>query len=193
MTAFLAHLLGLTLPGFWLGRRLRLPVPHRVGLLFLIFEASLIMGAGLLSWAGVLGQVAVYQFVTTLVACAIALGLWLVARHDAFPAKSLPVSAAPAEAIVPWYISTIGISIFAAFAAAMLYVTLSAYPAVEDSLTIKLPKIVFAIEANSILPTHLTDESRMYISPVYPALVQLFLVINGQTGQIYILDRKSVV
>jgi Dolichyl-phosphate-mannose-protein mannosyltransferase len=150
--------------------------------MFLIFEASLIMGAGLLSWAGVLGQVAVYQFVTTLVACAVALGLWLVARHDAFPVKSLQVSAAPAEAIVPWYISTIGIAIFAAFAAAMLYLTLSAYPAVEDSLTIKLPKIVFAIEANSILPTHLTDDPRMYISPVYPALVQLFLVINGQTG-----------
>src|SRR5882724_7637594 len=93
MTLFFLHLLGLLLPGFWLGHRLGLSVPLRVGLLFLIFEASLIMGAGLLSWAGVLGQLAIYQLVTTLCAFAITLGLWLAARRDnANPAKLFSIA-----------------------------------------------------------------------------------------------------
>jgi hypothetical protein len=184
MTLFLAHLLGLVLPGFWLGHRLGLSVPLRVGLLFLIFEASLIAGAGLLSWAGVLGQLAIYQLVTTLCAFAITFGLWLAARHDgANPTNLISIAnTSHAEPIRSRFLAAIGIAVLVAFAAVMLHLTLSAYPAVEDSVTVKLPKVVFAIEANSILPTNLTDESRMYISPVYPALIQLFLIINRLNG-----------
>ena len=177
---FLAHLLGFALPGFWLGHRLRLSVPLRVGLSFLIFEASLILGAGLLSWAGVLGHLAIYQFVTTLCAFAIAFGLWLVAQHDQVP--SIESLSALKSGHTETTLLSSAVAVLLVFAGIMLHLTLSAYPSVEDSLTIKLPKVVFAIEANSILPTHLSDDGRMYISPVYPALVQLFLIINGQNG-----------
>jgi hypothetical protein len=184
MTLFFLHLLGLLIPGFWLGHRLGLSTPLRVGLLFLIFEASLIASAGLLSCAGVLGHLAVYQLVTTFCAFAIAFGLWLAARRDiAYPTKLVSIAdTSYVEPVASRFAAAIGIGILVAFAAVMLHLTLSAYPSVEDSLTVKLPKVVFAIQANSILPTNLTDESRMYISPVYPALVQLFLIINGQNG-----------
>jgi hypothetical protein len=180
--SFLVHLLGLTLPGAWLGYRLRLSFPLRIGLLFLVFEASLIVGGCLLSWAGVLGHPVIYKFGTTLCAFAIAAGLWIVARQDepglAKPAP-LPKST---ETTVARLSSAASIVMLLVFAGIMLYLTLSAYPVVEDSLTVKLPKVVFAIEANSILPTHLADDGRMYLAPVYPVLVQLFLIISGQSG-----------
>ncbi|MGH9551281.1 MAG: hypothetical protein ACRD3W_17995, partial [Terriglobales bacterium] len=154
--------------------------------MFLIFEASLVLGAGLLSWAALLGHLRAYQIVTTLCAIGIAAALWLIARLRG------PVSETKSQdtADINLYLTrsstsllyTASIAGLVVFGALLLLLALNAYPAVEDSLTIKLPKVIFAIQANSILPTNFTDDGRMYISPIYPALVQLFLIINGQTG-----------
>jgi len=182
LISFLLNLLGLLLPGFWLGRILRVPLSLRIGLMFLIFETSLVVGAGLLSWAGQLGQLRLYQVVTTLCAIAIALALRSIAQRDHShmefaPAKNTTTIETPTDRLS----LAIPLVCLATFAAVMVFLVLNAYPSVEDSLTIKLPKVVFAIESNSILPTNLTDDQRMYISPVYPAMIQLFLIINGQT------------
>jgi hypothetical protein len=154
--------------------------------MFLIFEASLVAGAGLLSWASLLGHLRAYQIVTTLCAIVIATGLWSIARlrspvsntnHQNTAAANLDFKQLSTRLL---YIASIaGLVVFGAL---LLLLALNAYPAVEDSLTIKLPKVIFAIQANSILPTNFTDDGRMYISPIYPTLVQLFLMINGQTG-----------
>src|SRR5712672_1751174 len=182
--SFILHLVGILAPGLWLGRALRIPLPLHIGLTFLIFETSLVVGAGILTWAGMLGHLHTYQLVTTLCSVAIAAGLWWLAKRDR-PLSSLP----PANETVSdndwkpigraW--SAIPIACLAVFAVCMLVLALAAYPAVEDSLTVKLPKVVFSIESNSYLPSDLADDPRMYMSPVYPALVQLFLILNGQT------------
>jgi hypothetical protein len=256
MISFVCHLLGLSLPGIWLGHRLRLPLLWTLGGSFLIFEASLVLGAGLLSWAGLLGNQRAYQVATTLGAFGLALGLWFISRSDGPstddtpaeegnpPRRLLPISSMASGAVLAtlvlwfvldWMSSWVGvavyqkvyklttmlvafgivglttfvvwktsststkrrsttfkslsresplastsIAIFAIFAALMLWLALNSYPTVEDSLTIKLQKIVFAIETNSFLPTDLTDDGRMFMSPAYPALLQLFFVINEQ-------------
>jgi hypothetical protein len=177
---FLINLFGTLLPGLWLGRMLRLPFALHIGLSFLVFETSLVLGAGLLSWVELLGHLHIYQIVTTLCSCGIAVGLWWITRLD--------VSLSPKPAhdtdckIIGRLWLAIPIACLVIFAVCMLVLTLTAYPAVEDSLTIKLPKVVFAIESNSMLPSNLTDDPRMYISPIYPALIHLFFIINGQKG-----------
>lgn len=257
MISFTCHILGLTVPGFWLGRKLRLPFLQALGGSFLIFETSLVFGAGFLSWARLLGNQRAYQATTTLFACGFALGLWFIARsvsrrsappsvskladirnepaltttlgavlatlvigfvldrmlsrsdtaHDLTLYKLTTMIACfgiiGAAALFAWHSSfsskldtsvksffhlprpnsvTVAgsIIILATFATLMLWLALNAYPAVEDSLTIKLQKVVFAIQSNSFLPTDLTDDGRMFISPVYPALLQLFFIINDQ-------------
>jgi hypothetical protein len=186
--SFLLHLFAILAPGVLLGRALRMRPAMHIGLTFLIFETALVVGAGILTWLGLLGHPHAYQLVTTLCACGIAAGLWWMARSDASLSSSSS-SSQPAPEVAPdtdrkpigrlW--SAIPLGCVAVFAVCMLAVALSAYPAVEDSLTVKLPKIVFSIESNSFLPSNLSDDPRMYMSPVYPALVQLFLIINGQT------------
>jgi hypothetical protein len=184
--SFLLHGIALLIPGFWLGRRLRLPWALLVGTMFLIFEASLVVGAGLLSWAALLGRLHAYQFVTTLCAMGIAAALWLIARlrgpvsdTTSQETADLNLGLTQLSARLLYIASIAGIVVFGAL---LLFLALNAYPAVEDALTIKLPKVVFAIQANSILPTNFTDDGRMYITPIYPALVQIFLIINGQKG-----------
>jgi hypothetical protein len=178
------HLCAILAPGLWLGRVLRIPPALHIGLTFLIFETSLVVGAGILTWAGRLGQLHAYQLVTSLCSVCIAAGLWWIAKSDS------PISSArPADQVGSgddrkpigraW--SAIPIACLAVFAVCMLVLALSAYPTVEDSLTVKLPKVVFSIQNNSYLPSVLADDPRMYMSPVYPALVQLFLILNGQT------------
>jgi hypothetical protein len=262
MITFPLQLVGLLLPGFWLGRVVRLPPALHLAAVFLIFEASLVLGAGVLSATHSLGHLHIYQMTTTLIAIGLALCLWLFARQDIqrnaklpptdprgqaspFPMASPTLRIALAIAvgvivwtaaarllmwaegasyrralqlatllvvlaiavctlpwmrrlILPllewplvssssngvrrlfaWLLSLSPMICLAGFAALMLWVALNAVPAIEDSLTIKLPKIVFAIESNSFLPSDISDDGRMYISPVYPALIQLFLIING--------------
>src|ERR1700704_1984432 len=182
--SFLLHLVGILAPGLWLGRVLRIPLPLHIGLTFLIFETSLVVGAGILTWAGMLGHLHAYQLVTTVCSAAIAVGLWWIAKRDSpspfwGPAGDMR-SDHDGKPVGPAW-SAIPIACLAAFAVCMLVLALSAYPAVEDSVTIKLPKVVFSIASNSYLPSDLADDPRMYMSPVYPALVQLFLILNGQT------------
>jgi len=177
--SFILHLVGILAPGLWLGRALRIAPPLHIGLTFLIFETSLVVGAGILTWAGMLGHLHAYQLVTTLCSVAIAAGLWWLARSDPQPAGEILSDDHRNSIGRAW--SAIPIACLAVFAVCMLVLALSAYPAVEDSLTVKLPKVVFSIESNSYLPSDLADDPRMYMSPVYPALVQLFLILNGQT------------
>src|SRR5258707_5955657 len=80
--SFILHLVGILAPGLWLGRALRIALPLHIGLTFLIFETSLVMGAGILTWARMLGHLHAYQLVTTLCSVAIAAGLWWLARSD---------------------------------------------------------------------------------------------------------------
>src|SRR5712671_7654604 len=93
--SFILHLVGILAPGLWLGRALRIALPLHVGLTFLIFEMSLVVGAGILTWAGMLGHLHAYQLVTSLCSVAIALGLWWLAKSD--PPSSF---GRPADAIV---------------------------------------------------------------------------------------------
>src|SRR5712671_2978105 len=151
--SFILHLVGILAPGLWLGRALRIVLPLHIGLTFLIFETSLVAGAGILTWAGMLGHLQ--------------------------PAGEILSDDDRNSIGRAW--SAIPIACLAVFAVCMLALALLAYPAVEDSLTVKLPKVVFSIQNNSYLPSDLADDTRMYMSPVYPALVQLFLVLNGQT------------
>lgn len=183
MISFVLHTIALLAPGLWLGRRLRLPLALLFGATFLIFETSLVIGAGLLSWATLLGHLRAYQIVTTLCAISVALGLWWISRRrvaeqQPAPVPSLNLASHLGGAVTKllYAAPVLGLVIIGGL---MLRLALNAYPAIEDSLTIKLPKIIFAIQANSILPTDFTDDGRMYITPVYPALIQLFLVING--------------
>ena len=186
MIAFLVNIAGLLLPGFWLGRKLHLNFALLVAAAFLIFKSSLVMGASLLSWAGLLGQLHLYQIATTLCSFAIAVAIWWIARGKIPVDKHKPAQ----TGTMTFDVTSLGTKLFylipilglVVFGALLLLLTLNAYPSVEDSLTIKLPKIVFAIQGNTILPTNFTDDGRMYISPMYPALVQLFLIINGQKG-----------
>jgi hypothetical protein len=179
--SFILHLVGILAPGLWLGRALRIALPLHIGLTFLIFEMSLVVGAGILTWAGMLGHLHASPLVTSLCSVAIAAGLWWLAKSDS--PSSFGRAAVPDDDGSPigraW--SAIPIACLAVFAVCMLALALSAYPAVEDSLTVKLPKVVFSIQNNSYLPSDLADDTRMYMSPVYPALVQLFLILNGQT------------
>src|SRR6266481_6868416 len=177
--SFILHLVGILAPGLWLGRALRIALPLHIGLTFLIFETSLVVGAGILTSAGMLGHLHAYQLVTTLCSVAIAAGLWWLARSDPQPAGEILSDDDRNSIGRAW--SAIPIACLAVFGVCMLILALSAYPAVEDSLTVKLPKVVFSIESNSYLPSDLADDPRMYMSPVYPALVQLFLILNGQT------------
>jgi hypothetical protein len=253
MISFAFNLLGLLVPGLWLGHKLRLPLLSSIGASFIIFETSLVFGAGLLSWAELLGNERAYQATTTLFAFGLALGLWLISRTDILTnersvekqrnsstraASAISVASAVIlatlvvwfgldwlqswtalalylklykiltmfaalgivglAAFFAWYKNGISaraictsfsreslmvsgsIAILAIFAVLMLWLALNAYPNVEDSVTIKLQKAVFAIETNSFLPTSLTDDGRMFMSPPYPALLQLFFIINGQ-------------
>jgi hypothetical protein len=181
--SFILHLCVIMAPGIWLGRALRIPPALHIGLTFLIVETSLVVGAGILTWAGMLGQLHAYQLATTVCAVAIAAGLWWLGRRDAPSPFGRPADEMADGDRTPigraW--SAIPIACLAVFAICMLALALSAYPTVEDSLTVKLPKVVFSIESNSYLPSNLADDPRMYMSPVYPALVQLFLILNGQT------------
>ncbi|HEX4553219.1 MAG TPA: glycosyltransferase family 39 protein [Xanthobacteraceae bacterium] len=183
--SFILHLCAILAPGLWLGRVLRIPPALHIGLTFLIFETALVVGAGILTWAGLLGQLRAYQFVTTLCSVAIAAGLWWIAKSDTPPSSTRPadqIGSGNDRKPIGRAWSAIPIACLAVFAVCMLALALSAYPAVEDSLTVKLPKIVFSIQNNSYLPSALADEPRMYMSPVYPALVQLFLILNGQNA-----------
>src|SRR5258705_13254783 len=83
--SFILHLVGILAPGLWLGRALRIALPLHIGLTFLIFETSLVAGAGLLTWAGMLGHLPAYQLVTTLCSVAICAGLWGLAKGDPQP------------------------------------------------------------------------------------------------------------
>src|SRR3954451_5272828 len=172
--SYILHLVGILAPGLWLGRALRVPLPLHIGLTFLIFETSLVAGAGILTWAGMLGHLHAYQLVTTLCSAAIALALWCLATRDSPPAFREPADAIASDndgSPIGRVWSAIPIACLALFAICMLAVALSAYPTVEDSLTVKLPKVVFSIQNNSYLPSGLADDPRMYMSPVYPALV----------------------
>src|SRR3979490_2838472 len=80
--SFILHLVGILAPGLWLGRALRIPPPLHIGLPFLIFETSLVAGAGILTWAGRLGHLHAYQLVTTVCSAAIAVRLWSIAKSD---------------------------------------------------------------------------------------------------------------
>ena len=134
--SFILHLCAILAPGLWLGRVLRIPPALHIGLTFLIFETSLVVGAGMLTWAGRLGQVHAYQLVTSLCSVGIAASLWWIAKSD-----SPTSSARPADQIVSgddrkpigraW--SAIPIACLAVFAVCMLVLALSAYPTVEDS------------------------------------------------------------
>src|ERR1700704_2766119 len=84
--SFILHLVGILAPGLWLGRALRIPPPLHIGLTFLIFETSLVAGAGIRPGAGMLGPLPAYQFVTPLCSVAIAGGLWWLARSTPRPA-----------------------------------------------------------------------------------------------------------
>jgi hypothetical protein len=181
--SFVLHVIGIMAPVLWLGRVLRMRPALHIGLTFLTVEASLVVGAGLLTWAGLLGHLRAYQLVTTLCAVAITTAIWWIAQSDALSSPRPGDDAISAGAAAPisnaW--SAVPIACLGIFAFGMLVLALSSYPAVEDSLTIKLPKIVFSIQGNSYLPSDQADDPRMYMSPVYPALVQLFLIANGQT------------
>ena len=259
---FPLHLLGLVLPGLWLGWKFRLPLISTIGATFLIFETSLIAGASVLSWRELLGNLVAYQMVTILCAVVLAAIFLCVGRSSivardgvidtggasGFAGSGRPDFVALTTTVVSilafWLVvdlfsrwtgftlplrgyqiaslivaaGVVGVLLFpicrnlqlfsgrplfqsldalkdtrawlyiapsvclGLFAVLMLWLALNAYPSVEDSLTIKLPKAVFAIEANTFLPTNLTDDGRMYISPVYPALIQLLFIINGYTG-----------
>jgi hypothetical protein len=177
------HTIALLVPGLWLGRILKLPFALRVGATFLIFEASLVIGGGLLSWAALLGHLRAYQIVTVLCAASIAGGIWWIGQLRTTEQKPTmaaipngPLYFSRTSARLLYAVPILGLTIFGGL---IFFVALNGYPAVEDSLTIKLPKIIFAIQANSILPTDFSDDGRMYISPVYPVLLQLFFIING--------------
>jgi hypothetical protein len=180
--SFFAHLIAILLPAFWLGHKLRLSVPLQIGLALLVFEASVIAGAGLLSATHLLNNLFAYRLTTTSLSFLTTAAIWWFARNDIAHFKHADAINLNSDRPVSLLWSKAPAAFLAMFALAMLVLTLNSYPSVEDSLTIKLPKIVFAIEANSILPTDLTDDGRMYISPVYPALVQLFMIVSGQNG-----------
>jgi hypothetical protein len=147
-----------------------------------MFEMSLVMGAGLLSWAALLGNLRAYEIVTTLCAAALALGLLWISLLRVVPQQlcSTQKQTSHLGSTVTKLLYAAPILGLVVFGALILLLALNAYPAVEDSLTIKLPKVIFAIQSNSILPTDFTDDGRMYITPVYPALLQLFPIIHGQ-------------
>ena len=185
MISFLLHLAFLIVPGLWLGRALRLSFAPLIAATFLIFELSLVLGSSLLSCVSLVGHLRIYQVVTTLCAIAIAALIKWIAGRGVPPtpvSSGIPRSDRVSASLATALRYALPASSLLIFAVLLLVLAANAYPSVEDSLTVKLPKIIFSLQSNSILPSDFTDDGRMYISPVYPTLVQMFFIINGQKG-----------